>query len=98
MPVIGFLHQGAPDVFAYLVQVFHQALEETGFVEGRNVAIWAAVDEESPPIGGEYERSWRGGEKASRSLSGFWLALVAAALPCKAQFFGLAGDFKRIAA
>jgi putative tryptophan/tyrosine transport system substrate-binding protein len=39
MPVIGFLHQGAPDVFAYLVRVFHQALEETGFVEGRNVAI-----------------------------------------------------------
>jgi putative ABC transport system substrate-binding protein len=44
MPVIGFLHQGEPDVFAYLVRVFHQALEETGFVEGRNVAIeyrWA---------------------------------------------------------
>ena len=39
MPVIGFLHRGAPDVFAYLVRVFHQALEETGFVEGRNVAI-----------------------------------------------------------
>jgi putative tryptophan/tyrosine transport system substrate-binding protein len=44
MPVIGFLHQGTPDVFAYLVRAFHQALEETGFVEGRNVAIeyrWA---------------------------------------------------------
>jgi ABC-type uncharacterized transport system substrate-binding protein len=44
MPVIGFLHQGAPDAFAYLVRAFHQALEETGYVEGRNVAIeyrWA---------------------------------------------------------
>jgi hypothetical protein len=29
---------------------------------------------------------------------GLWLALVAAALPCEAQFFGLAGDFKRLAA
>jgi putative ABC transport system substrate-binding protein len=44
VPVIGFLGTGSPDAFAYLVRAFRQGLSETGFVEGRNVAIeysWA---------------------------------------------------------
>jgi putative tryptophan/tyrosine transport system substrate-binding protein len=44
MPVVGFLGTGSPDVFAYIVRAFRQGLSETGFVEGRNVAIeysWA---------------------------------------------------------
>src|SRR6516162_8014820 len=44
MPLIGFLGTGSPDVFAYIVRAFRQGLSETGFVEGRNVAIeysWA---------------------------------------------------------
>jgi putative ABC transport system substrate-binding protein len=44
MPVIGWLGSGSPDVFAYLVQAFRKGLSESGFVEGRNVAIeysWA---------------------------------------------------------
>jgi putative ABC transport system substrate-binding protein len=43
-PVVGFLGTGSPDVFAYIVRAFRQGLSETGFVEGRNVAIeysWA---------------------------------------------------------
>ena len=39
MPVIGYLDLGAPDTLAHLVVAFRQGLSETGFVEGRNVAI-----------------------------------------------------------
>jgi putative tryptophan/tyrosine transport system substrate-binding protein len=44
MPVIGYLHSGSPSPYALLVSAFRQGLEETGYVEGRNVAIdfrWA---------------------------------------------------------
>src|SRR5882757_11250191 len=44
MPVIGFLHSGSLELFAARVAAFHQGLNDTGFVEGRNVAIeyrWA---------------------------------------------------------
>src|SRR5262249_37343605 len=44
MPVIGFLHLGSPEPGAPNVAAFRQGLNETGFVDGRNVAIeyrWA---------------------------------------------------------
>src|SRR5258708_33939974 len=44
MPVIGFLGVETPNVYAERVRAFRQGLSETGYVEGRNVAIafqWA---------------------------------------------------------
>ncbi|SEC46707.1 putative ABC transport system substrate-binding protein [Rhizobiales bacterium GAS188] len=45
MPVIGFLCSGSAEAFATQVAAFRDGLKETGYVEGRNVAIefaWAA--------------------------------------------------------
>lgn len=44
MPVVGFLSSRSPDESAGVVAAFRQGLRETGFVEGRNLAIafrWA---------------------------------------------------------
>ena len=44
MPVIGFLHFGSPDGFAYQIDALRHGLAENGYVDGKNVAIetrWA---------------------------------------------------------
>ena len=44
MPVIGFVSGGSPDTFDYLVSAFRKGLSDTGYVQGRNLAIefrWA---------------------------------------------------------
>ena len=50
MPMVGFLSSQSADASAYLVAAFRQGLNESGFIEGRNLAIeyrWAE---------GRYER------------------------------------------
>src|SRR5215471_5548098 len=52
LPVIGFLHSGSPEVTPSLVAGFRQGLNETGFIDGRNVTIefrWAHNDIERLP-------------------------------------------------
>jgi putative tryptophan/tyrosine transport system substrate-binding protein len=39
IPVIGFLHPGTLDQWHTELAAFHRGLAETGYVEGRNVAI-----------------------------------------------------------
>jgi ABC-type uncharacterized transport system substrate-binding protein len=39
MPVIGYLSNGSPDLLVASMRAFRQGLGETGYVEGRNVAI-----------------------------------------------------------
>jgi putative ABC transport system substrate-binding protein len=44
IPVIGFLNGTSPQGYGLFLSAFHQGLSETGYVEGRNVAIeyrWA---------------------------------------------------------
>ncbi len=44
MPVVGFLGGASPEAYARRLRAFHQALKETGYVQGQNVGVvyrWA---------------------------------------------------------
>jgi putative ABC transport system substrate-binding protein len=52
MPVIGFLSSLAPSDLTLVLPAFHEGLNGTGFVEGRNIAIeyrWAEGDYQRLP-------------------------------------------------
>jgi putative tryptophan/tyrosine transport system substrate-binding protein len=52
MPLIGFLHNGSPEVTPSLLAGFRKGLSETGYIEGRNVAIeyrWGYNDNDRLP-------------------------------------------------
>ena len=47
MPVVGFLNIGSSRAFSAILAAFHQGLNSSGYIEGRNVAIeyrWADGD------------------------------------------------------
>jgi putative ABC transport system substrate-binding protein len=53
MPLIGFLHSGSSILYARLVHAFRDGLNETGYIEGRNIAIeyrWADGQYDRLPI------------------------------------------------
>jgi putative tryptophan/tyrosine transport system substrate-binding protein len=39
LPVVGFLNSTSLDGYRPMVNAFHQGLQESGYIEGRNVAI-----------------------------------------------------------
>ncbi|MGH8734100.1 MAG: ABC transporter substrate-binding protein [Burkholderiales bacterium] len=52
MPVIGFLGGSSPEAAARRLRAFHQALKETGYVEGQNVEVeyrWAEGQNDKLP-------------------------------------------------
>ncbi len=52
MPVIGFLHSGAPEQYVRRLAAFRKGLSEQGFVEGQSVVIeyrWAAGQNDTLP-------------------------------------------------
>ena len=52
MPVVGFLHSGSPRPYAGRMAGFRQGLGDTGFVEGKDVALeyrWAEGNYERLP-------------------------------------------------
>jgi putative ABC transport system substrate-binding protein len=59
-PVIGFLRPGSPEPNAHLVAAFRKGLGETGYVEGRNVAVeyrWAHnFDDRLPELAADLVR------------------------------------------
>jgi putative ABC transport system substrate-binding protein len=61
LPVIGFLHNEAPDQMASRVRAFHQGLSEVDYVVGRNVAIeyrWAeGQNDRLPALAADLVRS-----------------------------------------
>jgi putative ABC transport system substrate-binding protein len=53
LPVIGFLSNASPDLYAIRLRAFRQGLKEAGYVEGQNVAIefrWAEDQNNRLPV------------------------------------------------
>jgi len=62
IPVIGYIGAGAREFETLLLASFHQGLSESGYVEGRNVAMeyrWADYQTVGPTTNSVDCRNWR---------------------------------------
>jgi ABC-type uncharacterized transport system substrate-binding protein len=93
LPVIGFLGGSSPEAAARRLRAFHQALKETGYIEGQNVAVeyrWAEGQNNRLPM--------LAAELAHRQVAAIAASGTAAAVAAKAAtstipiVFGVAVD------
>ena len=69
MPVIGYLETGSPETIAERLRAFRQGLNETGYVEGENIAIdyrWAEQMERLAELAAQLVRRQVSGDRHSR--------------------------------
>jgi hypothetical protein len=70
VPVVGFINGGTPEGYAPMVAAFRQGLNESGYVEGQNVAVeylWADGRYDRVPAMALPELTARAGNGSGRS-------------------------------